>query len=189
MNANTSLTLLGRMKANDHQAWLDFEKLYSRLIRYTLAKSWLSNEEIEDLEQDVKIVVSQRLKSFEHNGRPGALRTWLRQIAVYHLKSYGRRQSRRPDEKTESNSYLQAAAELDNPHSVLTQLWHKECAAAVLDSVEDRYGSDAREILYRRAVLNQPVREVAEFLRLEEGAVRNRQSRIMKFLRETGLED
>jgi RNA polymerase sigma factor (sigma-70 family) len=188
MSEKTSRTLIERLcNQDDNDAWEQFERLYGRLIRHALSKSNLSKENIDDLAQNVRIIALQRLPEFQHNGRTGALRSWLRRVAVFQLRSFQRKQRRQPA-AAGGDEYVEVADQLDDPGSPLTHLWREEFASIVLEKVERHFGETNREILWRRTVMKEPVKQTAEALGLTEVAVRNRQSRTLRFLRNAGFE-
>src|SRR5438045_2480430 len=87
----TSISLLERLRLEpDAQAWQRLVEIYTPLIRRWLGRYGLAEADREDLTQDVLAVVVRRLPQFEHNGRPGAFRTWLRLIVTHRLRDFWR---------------------------------------------------------------------------------------------------
>ena len=85
--AETSATLLERLNdRSDSGAWRRLVDLYSPLIKAWLRHHGVSASDAEDLTQDVLGVVVREVARFQHNGRPGAFRTWLRTITINCLR-------------------------------------------------------------------------------------------------------
>jgi len=58
--------------------WNRLVELYTPLIRSWLLRHDVSDDDADDLTQDVLGVVVRELVDFQHNQRLGAFRTWLR---------------------------------------------------------------------------------------------------------------
>src|SRR5262245_12704866 len=85
--ADTPVTFLNRLCLRpDEDAWKRFVDLYAPLIRGWLGRYSVSDEDAEDLAQEVLAVVVRELPSFEHNRQRGAFRSWLRTVAVNQLR-------------------------------------------------------------------------------------------------------
>ncbi len=88
---DTSTSLLGACAAGpDPTGWGELVNLYTPLIRTWLGRHFLQAADADDLTQQVLTVVVRKLASFQHNGRPGAFRAWLRGITVNTLRSFRR---------------------------------------------------------------------------------------------------
>ena len=131
--ANTSATLLQRLNdRSDSVAWQRLVHLYSPLIKAWLRQHSVSAGDTEDLAQDVLVVVVREVARFQHNGRVGAFRTWLRVITANCLRQSLR--SRRL--QLEAASPLDFAVlldQLDDPTSDLSRRWDREHDRYVLD--------------------------------------------------------
>jgi len=93
----TSISLLNRMQQTDApESWDRLVGLYGPLLTSWLRKYGVQASDTEDLVQEVLLAVLNDLKSFDHNGRPGAFRTWLRSILVNRLRNFWRARDRRP---------------------------------------------------------------------------------------------
>src|SRR4051812_20970667 len=88
---NTSLSLLDRLKdPSDHDAWARLDRLYTGLLRAWFAAAGVQPADRDDLTQNALAVVLRRVREFEHTGRPGAFRAWLRSIATNVLREFWR---------------------------------------------------------------------------------------------------
>src|ERR1700682_1570813 len=88
---STSATLLHRLCGrDDNPAGAHFVTLYPPLIRGWLGRTLPQSADVDDLAQQVFSVVLEKIPAFEHNGRPGAFRAWLRGISVNRLRMFWR---------------------------------------------------------------------------------------------------
>jgi len=78
----TSVSLLERLRSpageDAPEAWRRLIALYGPLIRYWLRQNAALAPDADDLVQEVLTVLVRRIGGFEHNGRRGAFRVWLR---------------------------------------------------------------------------------------------------------------
>jgi RNA polymerase sigma-70 factor (ECF subfamily) len=120
----TSLSLLFRIRqAADHQAWERLTGLYSPLLAVWLRKYDVQASDVDDLVQEVLLAVAKDVKNFEHGGRPGAFRAWLKAILVNHLRQFWRSRERRPHAAGDTN-IERRLNELADPASDMSQLWN-----------------------------------------------------------------
>jgi len=123
---NTSLTLLNRLRhASDADAWQRLFGLYQPLLIVWLRKYEVQSADADDLAQDILVSVSKNLVSFEHNGRSGAFRTWLRRMLVNRLRTFWRSRDRRPSIQGDS-SIEDRLAEFEDDASAMSQLWNRQ---------------------------------------------------------------
>ena len=78
VSPSTALSLLDRLREGDAESWKRMNELYAPLMRSWLQPHHIQPADIHDLTQNAFAVVLRRLPDFQHNGRPGAFRTWLR---------------------------------------------------------------------------------------------------------------
>jgi RNA polymerase sigma-70 factor (ECF subfamily) len=118
---------------------------------------------------------------FEHSGRPGAFRAWLRGIAFNLLREFWRRQ---PD----SDAVLD---ELADPRSSLSRFWDREhdrfVLHTLLELVRPEFPEPAWRAFHRLALDGAPAREVAAELDTTVNAVLIAKSRVLARLREEAL--
>src|SRR5262249_56497591 len=86
----TRQSLLIRAQAGEANAWKDLTDLYRPLILGWLYRQGVPAGDLEDVSQDVLLSVVEHLPAFEHSGRPGAFRSWLRTIACRRTTDYWR---------------------------------------------------------------------------------------------------
>src|SRR5262249_25788805 len=86
----TRQSLLLRAQTGEANAWKDLTDLYRPLII-----GWLNRQDgpaghLDGLTQDVLLSVVKHLPAFEHSGRRGAFRAWLRTIVCSRTTDYWR---------------------------------------------------------------------------------------------------
>src|SRR3954465_3146859 len=115
----TSASLLDRLHGDgDPASWRRLADPYSPLILTWVRGNSNPPDDADDLVQEVLEVLLRRLPDFEHNGRAGAFRAWLRGITTNVLREFWRE---RP--APGSDSLLE---ELADPHAELSRLWDEQ---------------------------------------------------------------
>lgn len=124
MQDDTFKSLLVRIRdVDDEESWATFVEIYEPFIEGYLRRRGISGELALDVRQEVLMVVSQRIADFEHNGRTGAFRNWLRTTTVNCLRTYARRQRR---ESPGGSVFLDVVQQLADDESELSRLWNHE---------------------------------------------------------------
>lgn len=183
---HTSLSLLARLGYGDPDSWERMFALYSPLLRSWLRPRGVQDADIDDLTQNVLAVVLRRLPEFQHNGRTGAFRTWLRGVVTNVLWEHLRAAGRRPagDEKL--------LADLEDPASELHRWWDAEHDRYVLrglmNLVREEFAPATWEAFRLTALAGRTVAAAATELGLTVNAVHIARSRILARLRETAGE-
>jgi RNA polymerase sigma-70 factor (ECF subfamily) len=183
----TSVSLLERAcSQSDAQAWQRLATLYAPLLESWLRKYALQNSDVEDLVQEVLLTLSRELASFEHSGRVGAFRCWLRTILVHRLQAYWRSERNRPLASGESRLQRQLN-ELADDSSETSRLWDAEhdrhVVSRLLEQVRPRF-LEKTWLAFRRHMLDgQPADAVAAELEIPIQAVYVAKSRVLNALR------
>src|SRR5437870_2280875 len=87
---STSKSLLMRARSREEAAWGRFVTLYQPLIRGWLISNSVLPQDADDLTQDVLAVVVRELEQFDHLGRVGSFRSWLRTVTVNRAREFWR---------------------------------------------------------------------------------------------------
>ena len=115
----TSLSLLEQVRSqSDPYAWRILVEFYTPLLHAWLTAANLQSADRDDLTQRVLEVLARQLPGFQHNGRTGAFRAWLRGMTVNFLKEFWRQ---RPSPATDS-----VLEQLSDPHGRLSLIWDKQ---------------------------------------------------------------
>jgi RNA polymerase sigma-70 factor (ECF subfamily) len=190
--AATSATLLQRLRdRTDAEAWQRLVDLYTPLLSGWLRRHALQASDAEDVVQEVLATVAHELPHFEHSGRPGAFRHWLRTILVNRLREFWRGNRARPTAAGGSD-FAQMLDQLADPDSGLSQLWDQEhdqhVARRLLAMIEPQFAPSTWQA-FRRVVLDGAKPDVvAAELGLSVNAVFIAKSRVLHRLRQEARE-
>ena len=185
---STSISLLNRLQQTDDSVnWNRLVKLYSPLLRQWLRKYDVQASDADDLIQEVLLAVSKDLKSFDHNGRPGAFRTWLRTILAHRLRNFWRSRGRRPQARGDSD-IDRRLDQLEDPASELSAIWdqqHDKYVAQQLLSMTQSSFEQRTWTAFRRVALEGARPDaVAKELGVSLNAVFIAKSRVLSRLRQ-----
>lgn len=162
-------------------------ELYAPLIRSWLMKYEVQDTDAADLMQEVLLAVSKDVRRFEHAGRPGAFRAWLKEILVNRLRNFWRTRDRRP-KLADGSMMLEHLKDFENPNSELSQLWNAEhdryVLRQLLTQVEPQVTPQTWTAFCRVALEGQTPREVASEMGISLNAVVIAKSRVLNKLRQ-----
>ncbi len=186
----TSATLLERLRNRaDADAWKRLVDLYSPLLSTWLRRHALQDADVEDLVQEVLLTVAREAPKFQHSGRAGAFRHWLRSILANRLREFWRERRLRPVAGGDSD-FAGMLDQLQDPDSGLSHLWDQEhdqhVVRRLLAMIEPQFSPSTWQA-FRRVVLDgaRPDTVAAE-LGLSVNAVFIAKSRVLQRLREEG---
>ncbi len=185
--AETSATLLERLSdRSDSVAWRRLVDLYAPLINTWLRRHGVSPDDADDLAQEVLQVVVREISRFQHNGRVGAFRAWLRTITINCLRQSLRSRRLRP-QATGSPDVTAMLDQLEDPASDLTRRWDQEHDEHVLKRLLELIEPDFRPATWkafrRQVVDGESAEKVAGELGLSVNAVLIAKSRALSHLR------
>jgi DNA-directed RNA polymerase specialized sigma24 family protein len=149
---DTPLSLLERLRNSpDDSSWQRLTDLYLPLVGRWLSQQKLSPADADDLTQDILLVIVRELSGFDHSGRKGAFRTWLRRITVHRLRGFWRSKQFSPDQNIGA-----LLDQLEDPASDLSQLWDKEhdefIIRRLLELIEPEFSPSAWHAFHRQTV-------------------------------------
>jgi serine/threonine-protein kinase len=186
--AETSLSLLARLRGPANAPdWQRLVDLYTPLMRHWLRRANLQPSDIDDVVQDVLGVVVRKVSGFQHSGRPGSFRAWLRAITVNRLRDYWR--ARQGLAATSGHGgFGEMLDELADPHSGLSRVWNQEHDQFVLkrlmELIEPEFKPATWQAFRRHVLDGQPADVVAQELRVTPNVVFIAKSRVIQRLRE-----
>ncbi len=176
----TSVSLLDQARDNQPAAWQRLVALYTPLLQAWLTAAGLQPADRDDVSQRTLEILVRQLSAFEHNGRPGAFRTWLRGITVNLLREHWRE---RPPTGAES-----ALEQLADPAGGLSRFWDEQHDRHVLhglmELVRPEFADSTWQAFRRVALEGVPARDVAHGLGLSVNAVLIAKSRVLTRLRQ-----
>ncbi|MFK7822175.1 MAG: RNA polymerase sigma factor [Planctomycetaceae bacterium] len=183
----TSLSLLQQLRNSpEDEAWDRLHGIYQPLIRSWLRKYGVQQGDAADLTQEVLLAVSKDVSNFEHAGRPGAFRAWLKGILVNRLRNFWRTRDRQP--KLVDGSVVQdRLSDLEDPKSEQSMLWNAEHDRYVLKRlltlVEPQVTPQTWTAFCKVALEGQSSRDVADEMNISLNAVVIAKSRVLNRLR------
>jgi RNA polymerase sigma-70 factor (ECF subfamily) len=183
----TQLSLLQRGKEGEETAWRAIVALYQPLIHAWLVKQNIALQEADDLTQDVLAVIVRELPRFEHPGKPGAFRGWLRVVTVNRAREFWRQGACRSLAPGGSD-FLKVIAQLEDAASDVSCRWDEEHDQHVLRhllaSLEQEFDPVTLQA-FRRLTFDQASgKEVASELGIPRSTVYNAKARVLGRLRE-----
>ncbi len=190
MADSTRISLLDRIReTTTGESWQEFVGVYEAVIAGWLGRQDVQLADAEDICQEVMATVHREIANFEHSGRTGAFRTWLRRITSNRLHQHWQRHQRNPG--AYAGPDLSELAELlADDSSRLTLIWEKQHDQFVLDhlllKLHGRFGENSLAAFQRVALEQEPAAEVAASLGMTLGAVRVAQHRVSRALQEMG---
>ena len=183
----TRQSLLLRAQTGEENAWKDLTGLYRPLILGWLNRQGVPAGDLEDLSQDILLSVVKHLPTFQHSGRRGAFRAWLRTIVCNRTTDYWRAL----DTDTQASGGSGATAALQqpaDPDSDLNRQWDEEhdryVLNCLLDLVEEEFEPATLQAFRRLAIDGASGAEVAQELGLSVAAVYVAKSRVLARIRQ-----
>jgi RNA polymerase sigma-70 factor (ECF subfamily) len=183
----TRSSLLIRAKAGDAGAWEDLCELYRPLIVGWLHRQSVPAGEVDDVVQEIFVAVVRGLPSFDHSGRRGAFRSWVRTIAYNYSCDYWKSPARRATDPGQ-DAATAALGLLEDPDSPLNRFWEEEhdryVLRCLLELAELEFEPTTMRAFRLVALEGASGSEVAGELGLSLAAVYAARSRVLRRLRE-----
>ncbi len=183
----TSVSLLDRLRQRaEGPSWQEFVDLYEPWLRGQLRRHGLQAVDADDVVQEILIVLIKQVSNFQHNGRKGAFRAWLRGVTVNRLRELGRQRKYTP--LAGGSEFALRLEQLADDHSQLSQTWDREHDQHVVNQLLKRIAGDFEATTWRafRAFVleGRTAAEVAAALGISQGAVWTAKSHVLKRLRQ-----
>jgi len=157
-------------EAQNDAAWQRLVHLYTPLLFFWARRCGESEHDAADLVQEVFIALLRTLPSFQHDGRDGRFRSWLRTLLLNKLRDRKRRQGR------EEKALAQREPELLAPDCA-TQVWEvayqQELVHRALRLLQNDFAPATWKAFWETLVEGRAPREVARELGLSEDSFSN----------------
>ncbi|MEM9942801.1 MAG: sigma-70 family RNA polymerase sigma factor [Planctomycetota bacterium] len=178
----TSVSLLNRAKVSrNSDAWKRIVEIYEPLIGNWLRKRSVAERDVLDITQDVLYALSTSLNDFEHNGRRGAFRNWLRFITVNRARRHWQKNK---NQSTDSSLTEELLEQLEDPNSDLTRQWDEEhdryVLARIIQLITPDFDPKVMEAFQRVTIHGQSPAQVAQQLDISKGQVYKYKYRVMQ---------
>jgi RNA polymerase sigma-70 factor (ECF subfamily) len=181
----TPRSLLDRLRsARDPLSWSRLVTLYSPWIRTILIRGGVASSDQDDTQQEVFAVLARELPQFDHSGRPGAFRSWLKLVVVHRLQHYHRT-------KQTTEQHIDRTQNLDvlpDRFSELESYWDQEhdrhIIQELLKLVEGSFSQTVWRAFQRQVLDGWKAAEAARELGVTVNTARLAQSRVLRRLRD-----
>ena len=135
--------------------------------------------------QDVCLAITRDLAGFDHAGRPGAFRLWVRTIALNRVRGYWR--------ASQGARLPRGGQDLDriaDPEDHLSLLWDREhdlfLVGRLMEVIEPEFAPATWRAFRRQAIDGMSAAQAAEELGTSVNAVLIAKSRVLRRLRREG---
>lgn len=183
----TQLALLQQLGEGNTSAWHEADAIYRPLIAHWLGRFGLQATDLDDLTQDVMLTLAREISHFEHRGRIGAFRSWLRTITVNRAREFYRHGRIRPTAK--GGTWHQAMLEdlHDDASPISRQFDRSHDAHIVRRLIEDlstEFSRKTMTVFQMHVVDGQDAATVAAAADVSRWTVYQVKSRVLRRLRE-----
>jgi RNA polymerase sigma-70 factor (ECF subfamily) len=176
---DTRKSLLLRAQTGEESAWQDLTDLYRPLILGWLKRQGVVARDIDDLNQEILLSVVRCLPTFEHSGRPGAFRSWLRTIVCSRTIDYWRAMN----PGTQASDAAVALQQIEDPQSDLNRRWDEEhdryVLGCLLGLMEEEFEPTTLQAFRRLTFDGVSGAQAAKELGLTVSAVYNAKSHVL----------
>jgi RNA polymerase sigma-70 factor, ECF subfamily len=174
---DTSASLLIRIRnPSDAEAWADFVRIYSPLLRRYCQRKGLQEADSADVAQEVMLKISHAIRSFEYSREQGKFRNWLGVLTRHEIANNLTRNGRLP-----------VLADVQNVTQVTEDPdWNHDYTNHVLQlalcQIRGEFRPDVWAAFEATWLANEPPLEVANRLQMAVHAVYVNKSRVLKRL-------
>lgn len=198
MPNSTKPSLLQKAKRDQSsEAWFQLNAIYEPLIAGWIARTGIRESDVGDIAQDVMLTLAKELANFDHNGRVGAFRKWLKLITINRCRRYWDTNKRqiafnKPLDTESGAIFLDG---LEDPSSDISKLWDQEYDSYVLGRmvqlVEKEFDKRDYDIFRRNTLDGESAKAIANELGISVGNIYKIKFRVLSRLKDvaSGLLD
>lgn len=182
----TSMSLLGRMKANDEDAWRQVVHLYGPLVERWCRRYGLSEEDTADVFQETFRTVSRHIKDFSPARSVASFRSWLKTIVRTRTIDFLRKANRNVDGAGGTEAHLRIsnlADPLSEDSDEETEADDALVVRRAMDMIKGEFDPRNWEAFEEVALKGRSATEVAEEHGVAPQTVRQANYRIRRRLR------
>ena len=182
MVSTTRKTLIQLACEGQPDSWRELAHMYTPIIRGKLKDARLPEEDLDDLTQEILLQLHRKMNGFEHNGRRGAFRRWLRVVTVNQTRSYLRS---RPSLTQLSLEEIEPLADDDSEVTGrFDQQYRSHVIAKLLGRLRSEFAGTTIEGFERTTIGQEDPAAVSRSLGVSVQAIYISRSRVLKRLRE-----
>lgn len=179
--SNDSMTddraLVTRVLTGDTQAFMLLIRQHERLVVHMVGRVVKSNEDLEEVCQDVFVKVHEKLGEFSFQSK---LSTWIATIAYRHAINHVRKQKMAYSDIPDEESFTKRFVEEVNPETVAEEKDMDAIVLKLVDLLPPQYKLVLT--LYHLEGMHYP--EIAEVTKMPEGTVKSYLFRARNLLKE-----
>jgi RNA polymerase sigma-70 factor, ECF subfamily len=174
----THITLLNRLSAgDDRSAWHDFVERYGDLIRGFARRAGCSDNDADDVLQDVLVALVSVMPNFRYDPAKGRFRGYLKTIVLRSL-SKKRRQNDAPRSLEEGDDPV-----VDDGSETDWELeWRQYHLRRAMETIDEEFSVQDRAAFQRYGVEGRAADETARTLGISVDQVYQAKSRILRRL-------
>jgi RNA polymerase sigma-70 factor, ECF subfamily len=184
---HTSRSLLNLARGGNDQAWEQLVGIYQPLIAGWLRRHGVPVQDAADVAQEIMTIMIKEVPRFEHSGRTGAFRSWLRNVTANRVRQFWRDGRLRP-RATGDSDFRMMLSELEDPASEMTARWNAQHDIHVLQqitaSIEEEFTEKSMQVFRRHVIQQFPASEVAAEFEISIAGVYQVKSRVLRRLRQ-----
>ena len=179
----TSLSLLGRARNRDADAWRRLVEIYSPLVFFWARRAGLAHADAGDLVQEVWQSVAAALSRFRRDERTGTFRGWLWTIARNKLTDHFRKREAEPAAAggTDARKFLETFPEEESADD--TGVQENQLLHRALAQIKPEFEELTWLAFWRMTVDSQTAADVGRELSLAANAVHQAKFRVLRRLR------
>jgi RNA polymerase sigma-70 factor (ECF subfamily) len=184
----TSRSLIGRVQADEPEAWDRLVRLYAPLVLHWCRHGGLQEQDVADIFQEVFQAVLVYVGRFRKERQGDTFRGWLRRITQNKIRDHFRKSG--GDARAEGGSSAQERfAQIPQPPLAEIDLapndeGERGLFARVLNLIRGEFEDRTWAAFWQTAVEGRAPKDVGADLSMSPGAVRVAKSRVLHRLRE-----
>lgn len=167
MKTNQSLIENAKL-GSDSEAWFQLHRIYDPLITGWVVRAGVDRSDVNDITQEVLAALAEALPTFEHNGRVGAFRNWLKSITLNRCRRYWDAKKKQVPTLNPSGieNGLKFLAEFEDQRSDTSRLWDQEHDSYVLkkliDLIRNEFAPEVFEIFLRGTLREETAQSISK---------------------------
>lgn len=181
----TRISLIEKLQGNGPDAWSEVSRTYGPMMHRWLRSHRVSRQDSEDISQEVLIQLTGKIEQFQHNGSPGAFRSWMRRITLNVMRNFLRARATKPMDQDEPVAKILEL--MEDPDSDLTHEFQRQhnlfVLQRLLDSLKSKFAAENLELFRRYCIAGEEPEDVASAMGVSKNAVYLAKFRIMRALK------
>jgi RNA polymerase sigma factor (sigma-70 family) len=178
--------LLQLRDGSNHDAWLEFTRLYGPVVYGFARKRGLQDADAADMMQDVLRLVSTSIGRLDYNRNQGTFRGWLFTITrnkVFNFLS-ARRVRPRSSGDSSTNRLLETHPDPNEGSDEWEMEYQRRVASIAMERVKSEFQTNTWQAFWLTAVEGVSAADVARQIGISSGAIYVAKSRVLARLKE-----